>query len=301
MCICYHQWMTRTTKHPKLFGLSACQQFSNRKGQTLSSNNSSKFQTHRIPLEPCIRTKIHSNLWVKICQSTIDPSLERKKNKILPWKLQYPRKYHGWKTMFLFKWSLLRWHVNFQGNINKTIPPHQKKSPEIPGTNTASPKSESFNLQSGWWNSLIHLHPSETHGRKTSWNLAETPFKPRKLIKERLFQRIFEGQTNPWHLPCIHDYFLHLIFVKEGEGGWKLGSESNILHKLTYSKIGKKMVTLSFIWRGLMRLYPPPQERGNRVTIHQVIIPWGQWTWIRVPTYSSEALNPDDLGEKLRR
>lgn len=224
-----------------------------------------------------------------------------KKNKILPWKLQYPRKYHGWKTMFLFKWSLLRWHVNFQGNINKTIPPHQKKSPEIPGTNTASPKSESFNLQSGWWNSLIHLHPSETHGRKTSWNLAETPFKPRKLIKERLFQRIFEGQTNPWHLPCIHDYFLHLIFVKEGEGGWKLGSESNILHKLTYSKIGKKMVTLSFIWRGLMRLYPPPQERGNRVTIHQVIIPWGQWTWIRVPTYSSEALNPDDLGEKLRR
>lgn len=81
MCICYHQWMTRTTKHPKLFGLSACQQFSNRKGQTLSSNNSSKFQTHRIPLEPCIRTKIHSNLWVKICQSTIDPSLERKKTK----------------------------------------------------------------------------------------------------------------------------------------------------------------------------------------------------------------------------
>ena len=194
---------------------------------------------------------------------------EKKNNNILPWKLQYPRKYHGWKTMFLFKWSLLRWHVNFQGNINKTIPPHQKKSPEIPGTNTASPKSESFNLQSGWWNSLIHLHPSETHGRKTSWNLAETPFKPRKHDKRTVVSEDFWRTNKPLTFALytgIHDYFLHLIFVKEGEGGWKLGSESNILHKLTYSKIGKKMVTLSFIWRGLIRLYVP--TAGKRKSCH---------------------------------
>ena len=29
---------------------------------------------------------------------------------ILPWKLTYPLKNDGWKTILLFEWSLFRWH-----------------------------------------------------------------------------------------------------------------------------------------------------------------------------------------------
>ena len=139
-------------------------------------------------------------------------------------------------------------------------------------------------------------------------------------MREWLFHRFFKEKTT-WHFPYINCFFLHLIFVKE-PGGGEVGKWIEHISQAQLFQDWKQMVKLlTCIWRGRF-WFQPWLRRGRQImyihsfwsslpccyrsrSVHQVIlIPWkdeifywGQWTWIREPTYSSEALNPDDLGE----
>lgn len=153
--------------------------------------------------------------------------------------------------MFLFKRSLFWGDMLIsRQNINKTIPPTPKKIPRDSGHKHGQSKIWKLQPAVG----VVELadspspfrNPWEKNVLKPSWNTFQTS----EADKRTVVSRIFEGQTNPWHFPCIHDYFLHLIFVKE-EGGGKLGSESKTLHKLNYSKIRKKWwrwVSFGGVW-----------------------------------------------------
>ncbi len=65
---------------------------------------------------------IHGILWTTKSNSTSPMSeihsarvSRARHKKKLPRKLSYPLKNAGWKTVFLLKWFIFRWHVNFRG------------------------------------------------------------------------------------------------------------------------------------------------------------------------------------------
>ena len=83
-------------------------------------------QTHRISLGPM--HIYHNKHPLKIGkQIPVNPRslMGNNKNIDSPEKLTYPPENDSWKRIFLFKWSLFRWHVHFRGGINKTIPPNK--------------------------------------------------------------------------------------------------------------------------------------------------------------------------------